>query len=119
MHRELEFLLRRPPGEAGDGRMLQGFIDCLYQDRAGNWHLLDYKTNRVTAAAVPGVAAGYELQMSLYALAAEEVLGVSPASLVLSFLQPGVEHAVPWNAATRSHLIEQVNEALAKAALPA
>lgn len=118
VHRELEFLLRWPPGEAGDGRMLQGFIDCLYQDRAGRWHVLDYKTNRVPAAAVPGVAASYELQMSLYALAAEEVLGVSPASLVLSFLQPGVEHTIPWNAAARDHLIEQVNEALAKAALP-
>ncbi len=78
VHRELEFLLRWPPGEAGDGRMLQGFIDCLYQDRAGRWHVLDYKTNRVPAAAVPGVAASYELQMSLYALAAKRCSASAP-----------------------------------------
>ncbi|HVU87949.1 MAG TPA: UvrD-helicase domain-containing protein [Pirellulales bacterium] len=115
VHRELEFLLRWPPGGPADGRLIQGFIDCLYQDRDGRWHLLDYKTNRVTAAAVPQLAARYELQMSLYAIAVEEVLGESPATLTLCFLQPGVEHVVPWNGEARKHAIEQINSALTAA----
>jgi len=113
VHRELEFLLRWPPDRAGEGPLIQGFIDCLYQDTARDWHVLDYKTNRVTADGVPRLAAQYELQMMLYALAVEQVMGVAPASLVLCFLQPGVEHVVPWNAAARAHVLAQVNRALA------
>ena len=88
LHREVEFLLAWPPGGTGDGRVIQGFIDCLYQDAAGRWHIVDYKTNRVTAASVPQAAQAYELQMYLYALAVEETLGTSPSSLVLH-LQSG------------------------------
>lgn len=112
VHRELEFLLRWPPDEPADCRLIQGFIDCLYQDPAGRWHLIDYKTNRVTAADVPKLAAKYELQMSLYAMAAEEVLGASLATLTLCFLQPGVEQEVPWNAAVRVRAIERINAGL-------
>jgi len=116
VHREMEFLLAWPPGRAPDGRMMQGFIDCLYQDPAGRWHILDYKTNRITAASVPQAARAYELQMFLYALAAEEVLGASPASLVLHFLQPGAEHVFDWNAESRERTIAQIDGALAAAA---
>ena len=50
VHRELEFLLAWPPGTAEPGgRYLQGFIDCLYRDQAGGWHIIDYKTNNITA----------------------------------------------------------------------
>jgi ATP-dependent helicase/nuclease subunit A len=115
VHRELEFLLAWPLGRPPDGRMIQGFIDCLYQDRAGQWHMLDYKTNRITAASVPHAARAYELQMFLYALAAEEVLGASPASLVLHFLQPGVEHVFEWNETSRARTISLVDAALAAA----
>ena len=53
VHRELEFLLAWPPdGTTGDGRYLQGFFDCVYQDASGGWHLVDYKTNNISAAEV-------------------------------------------------------------------
>ena len=65
MHAELEFLLAWPPESSladgsGNGEnkqqpinlrgslFIQGFIDCLYQDAAGDWRLLDYKTNLVS-----------------------------------------------------------------------
>jgi ATP-dependent exoDNAse (exonuclease V) beta subunit len=70
---------------------------------------VDYKTNQVSAAHVPSVGRRYELQMYVYALAAERVLGQSPVELVLYFLEPGVEHAVAWNDEARrraSDLIE-------------
>ncbi|HEY1601906.1 MAG TPA: UvrD-helicase domain-containing protein [Pirellulales bacterium] len=118
VHRELEFLLAWPPGQPRQGRMIQGFIDCLYQDRSGDWHLVDYKTNRVAADSVPQAAQAYELQMSLYALAVEEVLGRSPASLVLHFLQPGVEHVCVWNHETREWTITMIDNALAAYGTP-
>ncbi len=53
IHREIEFLLAWPPGEqTRRGQYIQGYIDCLYQDATGSWHIVDYKTNDVTAGQV-------------------------------------------------------------------
>jgi ATP-dependent helicase/nuclease subunit A len=106
--REVEFLLAWPPN-----CYLHGYIDCLYQDAEGRWHLVDYKTNKVSAADVAQVAPQYELQMYVYALAAERAFGEPPAELALHFLRPGIEHAFTWNDATRRRAIELVNQALA------
>jgi ATP-dependent helicase/nuclease subunit A len=114
VHPEVEFLLPWPPGgDDNSGRYLQGYIDCLYQDRAGSWHLLDYKTNSVTAAQCPGEAGQYEMQMGVYAIAAEQALGEPPVELVLHFLRPGAEHAFAWHDAARSKTIQLVNDAIA------
>lgn len=113
LHREVEFLLAWPSGLAdGDGRYVQGYIDCLYQDASGGWHLVDYKTNDVTAADVPNVAQKYELQLYVYALAAERALGQPPVELVLHFLRPGVEHVFEWNDAARRHAVDMVTQAI-------
>jgi ATP-dependent helicase/nuclease subunit A len=143
VHAELEFLLawppqsedrsRKRPGDAGrpqknapandswpgakngDGPYLQGFLDCLYEDAAGRWQILDYKTNQATAANLERVAAAYEMQMLLYALAAEQILGTGPASMVLCFLRPGLEYVFSWNAAARRRAVELVDQAIAAA----
>ena len=121
IYAELEFLLAWPPKQAGaekpssrqpDGRYLQGFIDCLYQDTDGHWRVLDYKTNRVAAGRVAAVAEPYELQMLVYALAVEEITGQRPRELVLHFLQPGEEYTVAWNETARRRAIEEVNRGL-------
>ena len=81
MFRELEFLLAWPPGGQARPRRrgyLQGFIDCLYRDADGGWRLIDYKTNQATAETLAAKAAAYEMQMLVYALAAETILK-SPA----------------------------------------
>jgi ATP-dependent helicase/nuclease subunit A len=114
VHRELEFLLAWPPHAAGPVTMsLEGVIDCLYQGRDGAWHVLDYKTNRVTEQTLAEVAAGYQLQLYVYAAAAEQVLGVPPQSLVLYFLRPGKEFAFAWNDQARERLATLVDAALA------
>ena len=123
VHRELEFLLAWPPQIASDtngdaaGRSaaeyLQGYIDCLYQDAEGNWHLLDYKTNRVSAENVAAAAAQYEMQLGVYALAVEQILGKPPVELIVHFLQPSAEHRFVWDDAMRRRTIEQVNQAMA------
>ncbi len=72
LHREVDFLLAWPPDEPNpDGRYVQGVIDCLFQDATGNWRILDFKTNDVTAGDVPRIAQRYELQLQVYAIAAE------------------------------------------------
>ncbi|MBX7166635.1 MAG: UvrD-helicase domain-containing protein [Pirellulales bacterium] len=84
---ELEFLLAWPH----DGQTLQirGIIDCLYQDRAGAWHLVDYKSE--AAANTARAAAPYRLQALVYALAVEASLGAAPQEIVLHFLRGGGE----------------------------
>ncbi len=122
VYRELEFLLAWPPEDHAahanaanpSGLHLQGFIDCLYCDTSGQWNLLDYKTNHVTQDTLADVAAQYELQMLVYALAAERILKSPPSDLVLSFLRPGLEFHFTWDAAARQRAVQLVNLAMPK-----
>ena len=110
---ELEFLLRWPPDNPQPGGpYLQGFIDCLYQDADGGWHLLDYKTNRVRPEQLAALAAEYEMQMLVYGLAAERILGRPPVELVLHFLRGGLEHQFAWDETSRARLATLVAPAL-------
>ncbi|MEX2306351.1 MAG: UvrD-helicase domain-containing protein [Pirellulales bacterium] len=113
MHREVEFLLAWPPGHGnGDAACLRGYIDCLYQGTDGGWRLADYKTDNVAPADVPRAAQGYEMQLYVYAIAAERALGQPPTELALHFLRPGAQHIFPWNDATRRRAIEMVNRSI-------
>lgn len=115
VYAELEFLLAWPLAATGsDARFIRGFIDCLYQTADGGWHLIDYKTNHVTAEEVAREAAGYELQLGVYALAAEQALGQPLQEVVLHFLRPGIEPPFCWNEATRRRTIECVDQAIAR-----
>ena len=115
LHREVEFLLAWPPGTTnGDGRYIRGFIDCLYQDADGALaHRRLQNQRRHAPPTSSAYAKRYEMQLYVYAMAAERALGQSPAELVLHFLRPGVEHVFPWNDAARTRAIEMVNEAIA------
>ena len=114
IHREIDFLLAWPPGESNTtGYYIQGVIDCLYQDAPGKWHILDFKTNDVTPPQLSHVAKQYELQLHVYAIAAERVLGQSPTELTLHFLRPGAEHNIPWNDDARTQAIQTLTEAIA------
>jgi ATP-dependent exoDNAse (exonuclease V) beta subunit len=107
IHREIEFLLAWPPHSH-----LQGYIDCLYQDAEGGWRLVDYKTTKATTADVARLSQQYEMQMYVYALAAERALGEPPTELTLYFLRPGVEHVFHWNDAARRTTKELVQRAI-------
>jgi ATP-dependent exoDNAse (exonuclease V) beta subunit len=113
VRRELEFLLPWPPGGAGrEGRYLHGYIDCLYQGADGRWRLIDYKTNRVAATAVPQLVKLYELQMLVYSLACEQALGEPLAECALVLLQPGVEHSYAWDGRQRQRGVDEVTAAI-------
>jgi ATP-dependent helicase/nuclease subunit A len=116
IHPELEFLLAWPPdGAIVNAPFIQGFIDCLYQDASGDWRLLDYKTNRISHDTLSATVAGYEMQMLVYALAAERVLKQPPKEIVLHFLRGNIEHRFTWDDAARQRVVELVNAGLAAA----
>jgi ATP-dependent exoDNAse (exonuclease V) beta subunit len=97
------------------GRYIRGYIDCLYQDDAGLWRIVDYKTNEVSPSEVAKLVRRYEMQLYVYALAAERALGTAPKELVLELLRSGTEHVIAWNDQARARAINLVNSAIESA----
>lgn len=94
--------------QLGDGRCLVGRFDLLYQDAAGGWHVLDYKTDRVEGPAADRVETNYKLQQEAYGLAAGRLPGGEVAEVVFIFLRSGEEvvwrPTLPAVAAAETHL---------------
>ena len=44
--REMPFTISQKDDD-GDAQIVQGIVDCLFEDQHGNWVLLDYKTDRI------------------------------------------------------------------------
>lgn len=59
-------------GTQDDIVMLQGVIDCLFAEGDG-WILVDYKTDQRKGRSPARIAAGYQLQLDLYAKAVEAI----------------------------------------------
>ncbi len=72
--------------------VLRGQIDLWFEDR-GKTVLVDYKTDRVSAAEAQARAEQYALQLRLYALALERLTGHAPDEAYVYFLRPNA--AVP------------------------
>ena len=79
-----------PGAAAEDELLLQGVVDCWYV-RDGAVTVVDYKTDRVTAAQAPARAERYRGQLEAYAAALERITGLPVQRRVLWFLRPGVE----------------------------
>ncbi len=114
-HAELEFLL---PWAADNGKstmVLRGYLDRLYRDTENGWHILDFKTNQLGTRGAEAVAAEYELQMYVYALAAERILGVPPVELTLHFLRTGEEVSFGWGDNARKRVVRMIDDAIRSA----
>ncbi len=61
----------------GDHQIIQGIIDCLFEEDGG-WVLLDYKTDRVSNIVDVGqeMASRYGVQLAVYQEAAEAILQI-------------------------------------------
>jgi ATP-dependent helicase/nuclease subunit A len=70
------------------GLKLEGIIDRLHRGPDGEWELVDYKTNGISAEEVEETAEEYLPQIQLYVLAAKEAWNLSVRRAVLYFLQP-------------------------------
>ena len=68
-----------------DVLLVRGIIDCLF-DTGDGWEVIDYKTDRVTDAALAERAAAYRGQLEIYAAAIEVVWRVRPRRGWLVFL---------------------------------
>ena len=97
--RELRFNSRLPAeiftGDDGkkntlDGMqiLVQGVIDCLFEDAEGELHLVDYKTDRLTPdemaderLAAEKLSKKHSLQLGYYALAVEKIFGKAPKTV--------------------------------------
>jgi len=90
VRRELDFVLDCPPAT------IRGQIDLIYQDPAGAWHIVDYKSDNVQAGPqLTEHARRYELQLLLYANAAGRHLGGRVADATLYFLRPAATCGIP------------------------
>jgi ATP-dependent helicase/nuclease subunit A len=94
--------------------VIRGVLDCMYEDGNGDWHIVDYKTNRMTGRSVADVARTYELQLRVYAIAMEQIMGGLPRELVLWFLDTNEEYTVRWNDELREECVDAVNQAIAQ-----
>ncbi len=90
VYRELPFIINQRHGR------IEGVIDVLFKDTAGQWHVLDYKT--AVGDAAKSKASGYELQIGMYAFAAHKILNVTPASGIIYFLKNQFSHALSFDA---------------------
>lgn len=106
LYREVEFRLRWDRPEIGRPAEIVGTIDCLYQDAAGDWHVVDYKTVEETGDDAAELIACHGLQIAAYSLAVERLFGRPPATATLVRLGPP----------TRFHSIDVSPPALADAA---
>ena len=81
---------------SGSDVLVQGVIDCLYEDENGDLHLVDYKTDRLTKAelsdrelASEKLYSAHSLQLGYYAEAVERMMGKRPVSIEVYSLPLG------------------------------
>ena len=85
-----------------DGVPVHGTVDLLYRDVATDeWHVVDFKTDRVVSGRTAEAAAPYLVQIGLYAGALEAATGERPRAGLL-FLRTGEWYEAPPEAITNA-----------------
>jgi len=97
------------------GTVLRGSIDLLVEDPGRPPLIVDYKTDRVDATPVAELAARYEIQQSIYALAVAEARQAPEVELAYVFLErPGEPVTLKWGQAEIECARERLEEAIAR-----
>ena len=78
-----------PAARGGDKILLQGIVDCCFQQPDGTLAVVDFKTDRVFGAEVAPRAESYRSQLTAYSRALERVLEKTVSRRVLYFLPAG------------------------------
>lgn len=80
----------------GSNVLLQGVIDCIFEDAEGNLHLVDYKTDRLSREELSDVTLAekklrdkHSPQLSYYALAVGKIFGKAPKTISVYSLHLG------------------------------
>jgi ATP-dependent helicase/nuclease subunit A len=95
-----ELYVAAPVGDRG--RLIEGYIDLLFEDERGELVVVDYKTD----ADLDTAADRYRLQAATYALALESTLGRPVSRAVFVFCRP--EGAVEREIADLAEAIDEV-----------
>ncbi|RHW39885.1 helicase-exonuclease AddAB subunit AddA [Lysinibacillus yapensis] len=88
IHRELPFTLSMAD-EEGDSQIIQGILDCLFEDEHGTWVLLDYKTDKILPRfkeepyLTNEMKKRYDVQLRIYCQAVESILGITVDEKIL------------------------------------
>ncbi len=64
------------PKEKSEKMILQGVVDCFFEEENGNVVLLDYKTDRIINGDISKAVESYTLQLELYSKAITAVAGL-------------------------------------------
>ena len=107
LYRELRFNVKLPARDfttdaelerlyESEEILVQGVIDCLYLDSDGEYHLVDYKTDRLSreeradrSLARAKLSEKHSLQLSYYAKAVEQIFGKRPKTVEVYSLPLG------------------------------
>ncbi|KOS66707.1 ATP-dependent helicase [Lysinibacillus contaminans] len=96
IRREMPFTISHVD-EDGDAQIIQGIVDCLFEDAQGNWVLLDYKTDHIQAhfaeepALSKEILGRYAVQLRVYSEAIESILHIKVSEKVLYLFDIGRE----------------------------
>ena len=88
--------------------LIYGVIDLLYQDPAGVWHVLDFKTAVGEESKVKESA--YDFQIATYAFAVKTLLGVVPKSGTVYFLKNQYESRTLFDSAGINRMDSELRE---------
>ena len=72
-----------------DTVLLQGVVDCFFAEEDGSITVVDFKTDRVSGAAMAQRAEEYRPQLETYSAALERVLERTVGRRILYFLHSG------------------------------
>ena len=80
------------------GYEFRGVLDCLYRDKDGCWHVVDYKTGRAPQNLKDkGQLLGYDCQLALYRQAMREIYKAQDVAAELHFLADNSSRPLPEN----------------------
>ncbi|MEI7028191.1 helicase-exonuclease AddAB subunit AddA [Paenibacillus sp. y28] len=77
------------PADGGDTLLIQGVIDCLFEEN-GRWVLLDYKTDAVRGASPEELRDRYRVQIDLYKRSISSIWKAPIEEAYLYFLDGGI-----------------------------
>ncbi|MBP2649736.1 MAG: addA [Firmicutes bacterium] len=89
--KEWPFFFSLPnPDYEGEDYLFRGVVDCLVFYPDGTLGIVDYKTDNITVEQTPARAKEHSLQLVLYAVAAELVLGRTVKDVKVYFARLGI-----------------------------
>lgn len=88
LYRELPYTFSLKD-EEGDSQIVQGIVDCLFEDENGHWVLLDYKTDKILPSfqqeeqLKEEMTKRYGIQLRIYKETVESILNIQIKEAVL------------------------------------